>query len=75
MLISRTELEYSPSQMVLSTPKAAYDAEQASLLLRPLGSELVSDARHTLLGQGVLAKTVRDDSRLVPGRTLKISEA
>jgi oxalate---CoA ligase len=61
--------------MVLGTPKAAYDAEQASLLLRPLGDDLVSEVRHDLLNQGVLAKAVRDNNRLVPGRTLKISEA
>jgi hypothetical protein len=60
--------------MVFGTPKSAYDADQASAVLRSLGDGLVSEARRRLLAQGVLSKLVRDD-RTAPGRTLKISEA
>jgi hypothetical protein len=61
--------------MVMGSPPEHYDSEQASLLLKRCGDEIVKSSTKNLLGQGVLSKLQRDPRKLGPGRLLKISEA
>ena len=63
------------SQMVMGSPLEHYDSEQASLLLKSCGDEIIRSATKNLLSQGVLSKLQRDPKKLGPGRLLKISEA
>ena len=61
--------------MAMGSPSEHYDSEQASLLLKSCGDEIIRSATKNLLSQGVLSKLQRDPKKLGPGRLLKISEA
>lgn len=58
----------------MSTPNEVYDCQVASRALHGLGQNAVSIATTNLLGRGVLSKLVKDSSRSLPGRSLKLSE-
>lgn len=61
-------------QMVFGTPKTYYDADQAAMILRDLGEDLVAVTRVNLLARGVLSRQIKLGKH-GPGRTLKIAEA
>lgn len=60
--------------MVLSTPTAIYDEAGASKVLLSIGEDKVHAASNILTSRGVITKVVRDKTREIPGRTIKISE-
>lgn len=65
---------YQGYKMVMGSPLEHYESEQASLLLKSCGDDVVKSATKNLLSQGVLSKLQRDPKKLGPGRLLKISE-
>ena len=60
--------------MVIGTPDASYSADEAAALLHKAGNGAISAAMDRLLSRNVLSKLVKDPTKAVPGRTLKISE-
>ncbi|KAI5123716.1 hypothetical protein M0805_000310 [Coniferiporia weirii] len=64
----------SALKMVIGTPNESYDGSMAASLLQKAGEKDITVAMDNLLSQNVLARLVRDPSRLIPGRTAKISE-
>ncbi|PCH33343.1 hypothetical protein WOLCODRAFT_159996 [Wolfiporia cocos MD-104 SS10] len=62
----------SAVKMALGTPSESYDASIASRLLDSVGC--VQEPIANMLARNVLAKVVRDPSKLKPGKTLKISD-
>ncbi|KAH8120510.1 hypothetical protein DFH11DRAFT_1685786 [Phellopilus nigrolimitatus] len=64
----------SALKMVVGTPIETYDASFAATLLHGVGEKEITTAMDNLLSRNVLSKLLRDPNRLVPGRTVKISE-
>ena len=60
--------------MVIGTPNEVYNANEAAELLHRIGDEIVKDAMNNLFSRNVISKIVRDPKKLIPGRTVKISE-
>ena len=60
--------------MALGNPHETYDADVASQFLKGVGEKPVRAATTELLNRGVLAKLIRDPTKVKPGRTLKISD-
>ncbi|EJD04259.1 uncharacterized protein FOMMEDRAFT_106841 [Fomitiporia mediterranea MF3/22] len=67
-------LAESALKMVIGTPDESYDSNRAAALLHGIGEDEISTAMENLLSRNVFSKMNRDPSRLVPGRTVKISE-
>lgn len=60
--------------MVVSTPNELYNSDSASSLLKGVGEMEVGMAKDNLLTRNIFSKLVKDPTKLVPGRTIKISE-
>ena len=60
--------------MVVGTPNETYDVDLAASFLHDIGEEDISAAQENLLSRNVLSKLIRGPTRLIPGRTIKISD-
>ncbi|KAL5534526.1 hypothetical protein ACEPAG_989 [Sanghuangporus baumii] len=64
----------SALKMVIGTPDESYSASDAATLLHDIGKEDINTAIDNLLSRNIFSKLNRDPNKLVPGRTIKISE-
>ncbi|KAL5535246.1 hypothetical protein ACEPAF_3340 [Sanghuangporus sanghuang] len=67
-------LAESALKMVIGTPDESYSANDAATLLHDIGKEDINTAVDNLLSRNIFSKLNRDPNKLVPGRTIKISE-
>ncbi|KAL5495552.1 hypothetical protein ACEPAI_1015 [Sanghuangporus weigelae] len=67
-------LAESALKMVIGTLDESYSANDAATLLHDIGKEDINTAIDNLLSRNIFSKLNRNPNKLVPGRTIKISE-
>lgn len=61
--------------MVIGTRDEKYDESMAASILEKIGENSVEKAVDNLLSRNVFSKLMKESARLIPGRTVKFSEA
>ena len=67
-------LRTDTAKMVLGTPDDRFEPTVAANMLHKIGDSQVESAMDRLLADNVLSKLIRDPSRMIPGRSVKISD-